>query len=164
MSGLQVGDIEQIDVYTHPLAMTLPDPSPVTTLWAKFSLPHMVAATLVYGDGGAIAFSSASLENEEVHRLRHLVRVLDWDGPLMPPHERPARVELNLRGGKRLAAECRSAIGGPDRPLPQEVFIRKVNGLCKNTLPGLSDALLSVQPLSPELLWDEVLRIASQDS
>lgn len=164
VSGLSLGDIEQIHVYAHPLAMTLPDPAPVTTLGAKFSLPHMVAAALVYGDGGAIAFSSASLENEKVRRLRHLVRIRAWDGPLTPPHDRPARVELKMCGGKHLSAECLSAIGGPDRPLPQEVFIRKVDGLCKYTLPGLSAALLSEQPLSSELFWDDVLRIAAQGS
>jgi 2-methylcitrate dehydratase PrpD len=159
--ALEVADIERIDVYTHPLALTLRDPQPVTTLGAKFSLPHMVAAALVYGGGGADAFSSESLASAEVRRLRHLVRLLPWNGALEPPHDRPARVELILRHGGRHTAECLSALGGPDRPLSQEVFTGKLDELSRTVLPRLSSVLLGEGRVDDATKWDEVIRLAA---
>lgn len=159
VAGLDVAAIERIDVYTHPLALSLPNPEPVTTLGAKFSVPHMVAAALVFGNGGAAAFSAASLQHAQVRRLRHLVRLLPWDSALVPPHDRPARLEVRMRDGGRHTAECLSALGGPDRPLPHKVFTRKVDELSREVLPGLSSMLLD-NPAALQRTWDAVIQSA----
>jgi 2-methylcitrate dehydratase PrpD len=159
--GLHLAAIGSIDVHTHPLALTLPDPEPVTTLGAKFSLPHMVAAALVYGEAGAAAFSSASLDHCEVRRLRHVVRLMPWKFVLEPPHDRPARVEIFMRDGSRQTAECPSALGGPDRPLPIEALIRKIDELAQGVLPRLSSVLLGDQPADDALQWDVVIQSAA---
>jgi 2-methylcitrate dehydratase PrpD len=160
--GVDLADVAAIEVATHPLALSLPDPSPRTTLGAKFSLPHMVAAALVYRDGGAEAFSQAALTQRDVVRLRPLVRLLPWNGPLTPPHDRPACVTLVLRDGRRHEATCLSAWGGPDRPLPRERLLRKINGLCAGVLPGLPALLLGEGALPEGMAWDAVLAQAAR--
>ena len=159
--GLDLDRIARIDVATHPLALTLPNPEPATTLGAKFSLPHMVAAALVYGHAGASAFSSASLEDPRVRALRQLVRLQPWTGPLQAPHDRPARITLVLHDGSRRTAECLSSLGSPDRPLPHAVFVAKVDALCKDVLPGLSRVLLDEGPAHDAITWDAAVRLAA---
>jgi 2-methylcitrate dehydratase PrpD len=55
--------IDEIAVETHPLAISLANPRPITTLGAKFSLPHAAAAAVVVGSGGADAFMSTTLHD-----------------------------------------------------------------------------------------------------
>ncbi len=113
-----LAQIESIHVETHGLALPLGNAQPQTTLAAKFSLPHAVAAVLVVGDSGAEAFGTPSLRNEAIGRLRTRVSMAPFEPAPPPPHDRPARVSVTLADGRRLQAECLSAIGSPDRPAP----------------------------------------------
>src|SRR3546814_10040573 len=60
-SGLNAQEIDSITVECHPLALAFSNAAPATTLGAKFSMPHAVAAALALGQGGAAAFSTNSL-------------------------------------------------------------------------------------------------------
>ena len=139
--ALDARDLRSIRVYTHPLALTLSNPEPTTTLGAKFSMPHMVAAPFVFGTGGAPAFSSDALHDPLVARLRKMVELRPYEAALEPPHDRPARVVVDTAAGATHEAECLSAQGGPDRPLPDSMLEGKIRELSAPVLPGLASLL-----------------------
>ncbi|MBE0548051.1 MAG: MmgE/PrpD family protein [Rubrivivax sp.] len=132
-------DIAAIEVQCHPLAMAFTNAAPTTTLAAKFSMPHAVAAALARGDGGAAAFCAASLDDTAIAALRPLVRMRPWADPLAPPHDRPARVTLSLGDGKEILSECLSALGSPDRPLAPQAWRDKMRELAGPVYPRAVD-------------------------
>lgn len=134
-AGLQ--DIASVSVEMHALALPLVNPRPQTTLAAKFSMSHAMAAALVMGSGGADAFAAATLADPRLARLRERVSVRPWEPMLAAPNDRPARVIVELSSGHRLEAECLSARGGPDRPLPPETVLEKMSALASPAYPRM---------------------------
>lgn len=129
--------VARIQIATHRLGMTLDNFQPATTLGAKFSLPHALAASLVYGHGGAEAFGSAAVGNERVARMRAQVEMRLVDEELPWPQDRPAFVTLLDERGRSYSASCLSARGGPDRPFDDEELWAKIAGLSQASAPGL---------------------------
>jgi 2-methylcitrate dehydratase PrpD len=143
-----VAAVEAIEVETHPLAFSLANPSPATTLGAKFSMPHAVGAALVTGTGGAEAFMSGTLHEPAIGALRERVRVKAYEPLPAPPEDRPARVHVLLRDGTRLAAECLSAAGGPDRPFAPALLEGKVHALTSAAYPRMAPTVLALADAS----------------
>jgi len=133
--------IESIVLETDPYGITLNNYRPATTLAAKFSLPHALAAAAVYGDAGVASFSSASLSDPRVARLRSVVALKPHPDVRPWPNDRPARVTLALKSGERLSAECSSARGGPDRPFSEDEIAAKIRALSASSAPGLMNSL-----------------------
>ena len=133
--------IDRIQIQTHRLGITLNNFQPTTTLGAKFSLPHALAASLVYGHGGAQAFDSAAVVDERVARLRSQVEMRQVTQDLPWPQDRPAFVTLVDDHGHSYSASCLSARGGPDRPFDEEELWAKIAGLSQASAPGLVMAL-----------------------
>lgn len=156
-----VQDIKEIRVECHPLARSLSDATPHTTLGAKFSMPHAVAAALVFGDGGAMAFSAQVLHDPTVARLRRLVKMRAWTGGLEPPNDRPARIVVTLRAGREVTGECLSARGGPDRPLPEDAWRDKMLALAVPAYPAIVevfDVLVHCDSASLDRSWLEIVQ------
>lgn len=163
----QHGRIETIDVQTHPLALPLVNRAPRTTLGAKFSMPHAVAAALLHGNAGATAFSVETLEDAAMGQLRQRVTTTAWEPLLPPPNDRPARVTVRLVDGSSVTAECLSARGGPDRPLPVDTWRAKLVELAQPVYPRTvpvfdeivaGDARRRAQP------WPELVRELTQSA
>lgn len=153
-------DIERIEVETHPLALPLMNAQPHTTLAAKFSMSHAMAAALATGSGGADAFAATTLAEPAIAQLRERVSVRPWQPELPPPNDRPARVTLALRDGRTLRGECLSARGGPDRPLPPEVVLEKMDALAAPAYPAMRrvfDELLSLEPRRMRQGWSDIV-------
>lgn len=144
LGGEQVSEIR---VHAHPLAYPLDNRSPSTTLGAKFSVPHAVAAALVHGHGGAKAFDNASLSDPRIARLRNKVvlepfaDVRDW------PQDRPATVTLTTPDGQ-MTETCWSARGGPDRPLASQDVWDKIRSLCDRHTPHAMSTLQKLVSLA----------------
>lgn len=147
-----LAEIEAIEVATHALARPLMNPRPDTTLGAKFSMPHAVAAALVTGSGGAEAFAAATLARDDIGSLRPRVRVEPYSPELPPPNDRPARVTIRLRDGRTVAGECLSARGGPDRPLPPDTVSDKLRQLAAPVYPAIDGVLAPVRALEQSAL------------
>jgi 2-methylcitrate dehydratase PrpD len=145
-------DIESVEVHTHGLALPLMDRVPRTTLGAKFSMPHAVAAALVTGSGGAEAFAAATLEDPAIAVLRDRVSVAPYAPALPAPNDRPARLNFKLRGGRIVEAECLSAQGGPDRPLPPETVYGKLDLLAVPVYPRMRLVCEDLAALPPARL------------
>jgi 2-methylcitrate dehydratase PrpD len=141
-------DIDSMTVDTHALALALGDARPRTTLGAKFSMPHAIAAALVTGTGGAAAFSAATLVDPMLAGLRERVRMQPYTPELPPPNDRPARVTVALKSGRTFLAECLSAQGGPDRPLPPETVFAKLDELAGSVYPRMRAGFQDLAKLS----------------
>ncbi|MBV7484579.1 MmgE/PrpD family protein [Bordetella sp. BOR01] len=134
-ASLLGGDrVTAIRVLAHPLAHGLDNREPTTTLGAKFSLPHAVAAAVVHGHGGATAFDSASLADPRIARLRRLVSLQPFPDPRPWPLDRPATVALETADGT-LEQTCWSARGGPDQPFDDQDVWSKIESLCRGQAP-----------------------------
>lgn len=159
---VDVDRIRGIRLLTHPLALTLDTVHPETTLGARFSLPHMVAAALQRRSGGPQAFCADTLKDPEIAGLREKVAMELAPHPMQPPHDRPAWLEVELDDGTVLAAECRSALGSPDNPISRDQFRAKLHELGQGILPGL---VRMIEPLtwqrSLEMPLNEYLRGAA---
>jgi 2-methylcitrate dehydratase PrpD len=140
--------------------MVLMNPRPDTTLGAKFSMSHAVAAALATGTGGAEAFAAGTLADPLIDGLRGKVSVAARERELPPPLDRPARVIVELIDGSEIDAECLSAVGGPDRPLPPEVVFEKVAALASPVYPRMLPVLESIARLEPgslQLGWRDLV-------
>ena len=144
-------DVAAIRVDTHPLAIALVNDRPGSTLGAKFSMSHAVAAALVTGTGGAEAFSAGTLTDPAIDRLRGKLSVAPYEANLPPPNDRPSRVTIEFKSGRRVQRECLSAVGGPDRPLPPEIVFEKITALAAPAYPKMRPILeeLSTLPAGP---------------
>lgn len=161
-----LNSIGEITVEAHALAMKLSNAHPATTLAAKFSLPHIVAAALTFGNAGARSFYSDTLAHSGITALRDLVRLTPYaryaaDAPeLAPPNDRPARVELRLRDGSILTAECLSAAGGPDRPFGDDALMAKIGELTSEPYPRFASVMHGIIGLDRRQLargWRDVV-------
>jgi 2-methylcitrate dehydratase PrpD len=154
-------DIAAVKIETHALALPLVNFAPATTLGAKFSMPHAIAAAFVTGTGGADAFTAATLAEPRIAQLRQRVSMAPWTADLTPPNDRPARVTVELRGGGRFAAECLSAAGGPDRPLPPSVVFDKMSALAAPVYPKMRPLFEELCTLPPARLragWSDLVK------
>ncbi len=134
-------DVQSIRVRTHRLGLTLNDYQPMTTLGAKFSLPHALATSLVHGHGGAAAFDSRALQDERVKHLRAQVDMSLVLQELPWPQDRPAYLTVVRKDGREHTAVCLSARGGPDLPFDDEQLWGKIRGLSQATMPSLLPAM-----------------------
>lgn len=153
--------VASIEIATHDLALPLADAQPRTTLGAKFSMPHAVAAALMLGSGGADAFAQGALDHPPLRELRSRVRMVPFTPVRAPPHDRPARVTIRLEDGRTFVGECLSALGGPDRPLPADTVFSKADALAGPVYPALRGVLESLAVPTPANLdrgWADVVR------
>lgn len=133
--------IKHVRLATHPLALTLTTVHPETTLGARFSMPHMVAAALVRRSGSVSAFSSDTLHDAEIAALREKVAVSLASKPMEPPHDRPAWLQIELDDGRVIRGECLSSTGSPDNPMSRDAFRGKLSELSAGVLPSLYTAI-----------------------
>ena len=159
--GASHHDVTEIHLASHRPGMTNPDPP--TSLAAKFSFAHVLATVLVHGHADQPAFSASVLNHPDIARLRHAVRLTQFEPALPRPHDRPARLKLVLRDGRQVHAQCLSARGGPDRPWEAGVIEHKIRQLTATLSPRLADTLLELTELPSALLakpWGEILNEA----
>jgi 2-methylcitrate dehydratase PrpD len=142
--------IDDVDVATHELGLTIDNETPESTLAGKFSLQHIVATTLLNGAADHNAFRANMLHDPDLVRLRRKITLSRFLPELPPPQDRPARVTIHLSDGRSLTEECLSAPGGPDRPLSDETILLKIGSLTEEVYPDLAPTvrrlLAAVEP------------------
>lgn len=98
-------DITDILVETYGLAVELDDAAPKNVLAAKFSVPFAIAARLVTGVSTVESFSIDRVGDEAIRALAQQVRLIeDPEMSAKLPNERPARVTIILRDGRKFSA------------------------------------------------------------
>lgn len=154
------GAIRQIHIDTHWRGQKLDNVRPATTLAAKFSIQHILAATAVHGHAGAEAFHASTLSDPTVSALREKVTIGTFEPEPAWPNDRPARVTVETADGARVTEECLSARGGPDRPFAPDEIRAKITGIVAPPYPAMAPALLRLLDLDPALLsgpWDRTV-------
>ena len=152
--------IARITVETHRLGMTLDNRMPATSLAAKFSMAHIVAATCVLGHAGAEAFAGSTLSDAMIGGVRARVAMSPFAPEQAWPLDRPARVTLELKDGSRLSGECLSARGGPDRPFSTEEILAKIAKITAPVYPamaGIAQRLIALDPATTRLIWRDLV-------
>ena len=159
--GRKPDDIAAIHVETHALALPLDQRRPHTSLAAKFSMSHAMAAAVLLGKADESAFNSDIIHDADIDALRQRVSMAPWSGNIPPaPNDRPARVQIRYKDGTVVASECLSARGGADRPFPQADVLAKIERLAGTSYPGLpriAAQYMSCATADHALPWRQVL-------
>lgn len=148
--------IETIHIDTHWKGQHLDNEVPATTLAAKFSMQHILAATAHFGHAGAEAFHASTLTDKAIAGLREKVTIGAYTPEPEWPNDRPARVTWVLSDGERVTEECQSARGGPDRPFAPSEVRAKIRGIVDAPYPAMGeilDRLLALDPQELDRSW-----------
>ena len=137
--------VREVTVEGSAMAMNFNNTAPDTTLGAKFSIPHAIAATLAHGAAAPDNFLDASLRDPAVLALRPRVRLSQLPEVKPWPLDRPARVTLELDDGERLTEFCEAALGSPARPLEADRVLTKIRELSSRDAPGLERAVVTLR-------------------
>jgi 2-methylcitrate dehydratase PrpD len=127
----------------HPVALPLDDPAPTTTLGARFSAPHAIAATLMHGAADPRSFDLDSVADPTIDALRSKVTLAPIERAGRDESLRDAEVELVLDDGRTLTRYVDVAIGDPARPLSDQQLIDKATALVGWDAAPLAELLLS---------------------
>jgi 2-methylcitrate dehydratase PrpD len=129
--GVRPADVVAVEVRTHHLAAALNSRETPTRLAAMFSIPYVVAATLVHGRFDTTASGATARVDPEIHRLMAATTVThDADLDARLPQERPARVTVRLVDGRTRTVEVPNPIGDADHhPLGRADLIDKLDAL-----------------------------------
>jgi 2-methylcitrate dehydratase PrpD len=137
-------DIAEIVIATHPRGMTLTTVEPPTTLAAKFSMPHALAASACLGTGGQRAFTEATLDAPNIVALRRRVRMTAHPDIRPSPYDRPSRVSWRFADGEVWTEECASARGGADQPFDDAVLMDKLSENAGAVFPRMPATLRTI--------------------
>jgi 2-methylcitrate dehydratase PrpD len=125
---------------THRLVGRKPEPD-MTVAYARLCLSYCGAVCLQRGSVGLDDFTPSALADPDTLALAAHLSVIADDNP-DPNALAPARVELDLTGGRTLTCDVTDVLGSPARPLSPEA------ARAKFTACG-----------APEVLWDAVMAL-----
>jgi len=122
-------DVVAISADIHRIGLPLNDPTPPSTLGARFSAPHAIAATLVKGAAMPGAFSTDTLDDARIAALREKVTMREIAREGRDPALRDSEISIELKDGTRRTRYVEVAIGDPNRPLSLEQLKEKASVL-----------------------------------
>lgn len=129
---IEAGEVSTIHVRTFGNAVQLDDPSPVTDLGAKFSVPWGVAASVVLGHTGVSAFSTDALSDPRIRDLAGRIEVTEESAyTAQLPDTRRTSVELMMSDGRRIFSEAVNSRGDPSQPFTDEQVAKKFLSLAQ---------------------------------
>lgn len=149
---VDAGAIRAIHIDTHWKGRHLDNAQPTTTLAAKFSMQHVLAATARFGHAGAEAFHASTLTDPAIADLRNRVTIGAYDPEPEWPNDRPARLTWVLTDGRSVTEEVLSARGGPDKPFAPAEIRDKVRAIVADPYPAMPDLLDRLLDLDTDLL------------
>lgn len=115
--------VASIDVYSYRNATDLDHADPETPTSAKFSIPYVLARSLLHGNLGLEDFSEEAIADEATKRLAETVSVkLDERYEKAFPEHWSARIEVTHEDGRTVSAECLDPPGDYRRAPDPEVL------------------------------------------
>ena len=156
---IRPAEVEAVEVRTTTRAAafvghlkTSPTSNPIE---CQFSLPFLVAVTLMDGALGLEQLTSSRIADPAVHDLVGKVRLLG-DSSLDPlyPKFRPTQVTVYLKGGKELTHRVDAPKGDPDAPMSTQELEAKFRSLAARVL----------SPAQVSHLQDKALGLAQGES
>ena len=143
-----LGAIGEITVEAHEEALHLTDSHPATSLAARFSLPHLAAATLLLGNASTAAFATNALARDDIVALRAKVRVRPFDMTQAQGHHWPSAVEVTA-AGKTYRAVRLTARGGHGEPFSSNDVLEKIDALTSGPYPDFGKVMREMIALTP---------------
>jgi len=137
--------IKSILIEVSKMAMNFNNNNPSTTLAAKFSIPHAVAATIINGASATENFLHQSMSNTSIASVRERVVMQELSNVRPWPYDRPAKVTIELVNGDKFSESCEAALGSSSRPLDPPTVLEKINNLSKACAPNLESAVVSLR-------------------
>ena len=129
LRGRATSDIVGIEARIDDVQRMLTEPAarkqaPATLIDAKFSIPFCIALALVHGRVDLDSFSPAALTDP---RLLAMAAKVSARVDPAPGWQRGTggALALVLADGRRIEAQCRQALGCPERPLSREGLVAK---------------------------------------
>jgi 2-methylcitrate dehydratase PrpD len=138
-------EVKLATVHCSKMAMNFNNATPQTTLGAKFSIPHAIAATLVNGADYPGNFLDQSLSDLAIKDLSLCVNLVELPNIKPWPFDRPAKVTLLLKDGSQLENSCEAALGSSARPLDAAQVLTKIHQLSLDKAPGLQKAVVKLR-------------------
>lgn len=141
--AIDAGEIEWIEVETYDFAARLNGTQPQTALAGRFSIPFVVASTLVTGGAGPEIFQPERLTDPALLRLAAKVSVVE-DPALtaMTPARRPARLRVCFVDGETREILVTQSKGDPDLPMSAGELRAKFDGLATPAVGAVRAAAL----------------------
>jgi len=137
--------IKSILIEVSKMAMNFNNNNPSTTLAAKFSIPHAVAATIINGASATENFLHQSMSDTSIASVRERVVMQELSNVRPWPYDRPAKVTIELVNGDKFSESCEAALGSSSRPLDPPTVLEKINNLSKAYAPNLESAVVSLR-------------------
>ena len=136
--AIDAGDINEIEIRTHPLRLPHTDnPKPETPLQAKFSIQYCVARALSSGNVSLSDFEHERIRDAEARRLMASTRVVP-DAAFAGNKRRAfgASVAVSLTDGRQLKGEVAQRAGrGRDDPMSTRELKGKFDDCTRKALP-----------------------------
>jgi 2-methylcitrate dehydratase PrpD len=128
-------DIELVEVESFHEAVSLSCREPLETDAAQYSLPFVVASSLVHGRLTPTEMAGEGLTDPHVLRLSRSMKLTERDEyNALFPSERWGRVRLTLKDGRHLNSDAHTTVGDPATPLGEAVIAAKFVANCAPTL------------------------------
>jgi 2-methylcitrate dehydratase PrpD len=148
---LRGGDeIQEVLIEVSKMAMNFNNAMPKSTLAAKFSIPHAVAATIVHGAQARENFLHTSMSDQKIANLRNKVVMQELQNISAWPYDRPAKVTIKLKNGEKIMQFCEAALGSSARPLDVQMVLHKIKFLSAELAPNLCDAVIALRQIIDE--------------
>ncbi len=112
-------EVGRVTAFVNRVAATMEARHPENQLAAKFSLPYALACLFVRGSTRRDLFAPAAVADPAVQAFADRVEVREDPAYTAASPNRPNRVEIELRNGRRLVGVSESARGEFDNPYPR---------------------------------------------
>ncbi len=133
--GINARDVQTITVRTLSNAFYLDNPTPSTMEDAQYSIPFVLAATLVDGEFGPDQMCMEKLNDPEILALAQKVKLeLEPEFDKAYPGMIQSEVHITTRAGATFFARSRKVKGDEDHPLSDEEIKEKFVWLSHNRL------------------------------
>lgn len=133
--GIGAKDVEEITVRTMDQAVTLDNPEPTTMEDAQYSIPFMLAATLVDGAFGPDQMRAEKLSDRAILALARRVKLeLEPEFDMTVPGMVKSEVEVKTRSGRVYIERNQKVKGDEDFPLSDDEIKDKFIWLSRNRL------------------------------
>lgn len=164
---IAVSDIERINAYIHPtegLVVSYPEDrkqEPVSEYEAKFSLPFVVACTIIQRRFGLEELRQELFRDPAVVSLAHRIHSFNDEASDYPSHY-PARLEIQLKDGRTFTQNEPINRGAGDRPLSVDDICKKYRanmGLATShqLAEQIQDSVLGLERISDVLTLESLL-------
>lgn len=166
-NAIEIDEIRAIQVNTFSLACNKVGQNyttPQSSLFeCQFSLPYVVASTIIHGSFGIPQISEPNMANDVVHSLAAKVRVSEnEDFSRSFPRIRPTEVRIIMESGKILEHRVDFTRGDPEWPLTEIDLKSKFRTLAagslkENSLEEIISRTMELEKLSDISEWIQVI-------